>query len=43
MVAGTHNRRKLRSASKEQATLVAGACNQRKLLLVSGFVERLAA
>lgn len=26
-----------------QDTLVAGACNQRKLLLVSGFVERLAA
>ncbi|MEE8663248.1 MAG: hypothetical protein SOH81_06670 [Acetobacter sp.] len=26
-----------------QVSLVAGACNQRKLLLVSGFVERLAA
>lgn len=26
-----------------QGSMVAGACNQRKLLLVSGFVERLAA
>ena len=26
-----------------QDFMVAGACNQRKLLLVSGFVERLAA
>ncbi|MGY8606885.1 hypothetical protein ACTVH1_14475 [Gluconobacter cerinus] len=34
---------RVRDAFALQALLVAGACNQRKLLLVSGLVERLAA
>nr|WP_025829194.1 recombinase family protein [Acetobacter persici] len=45
LVAGNRTLRSRRNVANghSQASLVAGACNQRKLLLVSGFVERLAA
>ncbi|NIE81578.1 recombinase family protein [Asaia sp. As-1742] len=45
LVAGNRTLRSRRNVANghSQASLVAGACNRRKLLLVSGFVERLAA